>query len=206
MSLFLSWNRLRKLKRITEHDHLLEVDLLPITDADQSNLMGHFISTSSASSVYLTLASAKYENIEKERRNWFNAFETSALTSLKSLTSISNPIPTTSSRNSLLPPENPDRLSCSSFIAAGLPLPKSPSEQALVQFSSDTDTSDIVEEREERGWWAMRLKRVRNESNTLVTEPLPSSKLKGTIAKPDYGLQLATERLVNKSLNYRPLR
>ena len=56
------------------------------------------------------------------------------------------------------------KTSLMSILAAGLPMPKSPSIQiAEAEAETGGGTSDSEREREERGWWALRFQQVQRE-------------------------------------------
>ncbi|GAA5900899.1 uncharacterized protein JCM6883_004692 [Sporobolomyces salmoneus] len=161
----------------TEHEHLIEIDLLPIREGqDQAPLS--LSNTSLASSIYLTLPpasssrsplppTASYECQVKERIRWLQAFERSYLFALRSLS-----FP--SLLASFTQPTSPsERLSCASYLDAGI-VPKSPSQQYLEKLArgenSETTEDGSELEREERGWWAVRLKKVRKEMEGNLSE------------------------------------
>jgi hypothetical protein len=66
-----------------------------------------------------------------------------------------------------------ERLSCASYLDAGI-VPKSPSQQFLEKLArgenSETTEDGAELEREERGWWAVRLKKVRKEMEGNLSE------------------------------------
>ncbi|GAA6000011.1 hypothetical protein JCM10207_006012 [Rhodosporidiobolus poonsookiae] len=160
----------------TEHDHLIEVDLLPILKGQNSTTPLSLSNTSLATSVYFTLpppssarspmspslpsgASSPTSQLFKDRLRWLQAFERSYLFALRSLS-----FPSQALNSFTTPVTQSERMSVASYISAGI-VPKSPSEQALNKLvgASLTDAELAEQEREERGWWAVRLKQVRKE-------------------------------------------
>ncbi|GAA5976218.1 hypothetical protein JCM5350_001385 [Sporobolomyces pararoseus] len=164
----------------TEHEHLIEVDLLPIREGqDQAPLS--LSNTSLASSIYLTLPpasssrsplppSASFESQVKERIRWLQAFERSYLFALRSL-SFPSLLASFNQPPIVSPPI--ERLSCASYLDAGI-VPKSPSQQFLEKLArgenSETTEDGAELEREERGWWAVRLKKVKKEMEGNLSE------------------------------------
>jgi len=165
---------------LLEHEHLIEVDLLPIREGqDQAPLS--LSNTSLASSIYLTLppvsssrsplpSTASFESQVKERIRWLQAFERSYLFALRSL---SFPSLLASFTQPSMPSPPIERLSCASYLDAGI-VPKSPSQQFLEKLArgenSETTEDGAELEREERGWWAVRLKKVRKEMEGNLSE------------------------------------
>ncbi|GAA6028476.1 hypothetical protein JCM8097_007047 [Rhodosporidiobolus ruineniae] len=172
----------------TEHDHLIEVDLLPILRGQDHFTPLSLSNTSLATSVYLTIPSASSSRspvspslsngdsaVFTERLRWLQAFERSYLFALRSLSfpppsSASASSPSSASPLHSTRSNTPDRASVASFVQQGI-LPKSPSQQHLEkahrqsappsQRSPEPDA--VTLEREERAWWAVRLKKVRKE-------------------------------------------
>ncbi|KAH8919349.1 Dbl homology domain-containing protein [Atractiella rhizophila] len=162
----------------TEHDHLIQIDVLPIQTPDDPTSPLAITHASLATSVFLTIPrslSARNAGIRnreclfQERQKWVKAFERSYLHVVRSLSFLSptNKLPSSQTARTINPD---DRTSIASIVAAGLPIPKSPSQQSLERghFSGPNQDSEDQEldkkrEREERGWWAMRLKKVRDE-------------------------------------------
>ncbi|GAA5942911.1 uncharacterized protein JCM15063_006155 [Sporobolomyces koalae] len=155
----------------TEHEHLVEIDLLPIREGQEKTPLS-LSNTSLASSIFLTLPpsnssrsplppSASFDSQVKERIRWLQAFERSYLFALRSLS-----FPSMLSSFDPYPVTPVERLSCASYLDAGI-VPKSPSQQQLEKISrggnSETTEDGSELEREERGWWAIRLKKVRKE-------------------------------------------
>ncbi|GAA5981739.1 hypothetical protein JCM11641_004231 [Rhodosporidiobolus odoratus] len=158
----------------TEHEHLIEVDLLPISKGQAHFTPLSLSDTASATSLYFTIPSPSPSRSPlisspspgaahfNERLRWLQAFERSYLFALRSLSFPSHLMDTFTS------PSTIDRMSTASYISAGI-IPKSPSEQVLekalrsvaVQGTEEPDPAQL--EREERGWWAVRLKKVRKE-------------------------------------------
>ncbi|GAA5878188.1 hypothetical protein JCM1840_004030 [Sporobolomyces johnsonii] len=164
----------------TEHDHLIEVDLLPIREGQDQSTPLSLTNTSLATSIYLTLpplsssrsplhsSTSLGDSQFKERIRWLQAFERSYLFALRSLSfpSLLNAFTT--------PITASERLSCASYLDMGI-IPKSPSQQHLEKLAlggaDGTTTEDGAEqEREERGWWAVRLKKVRKEMEGSLVE------------------------------------
>ncbi|GAA5924999.1 hypothetical protein JCM10213_000500 [Rhodosporidiobolus nylandii] len=168
----------------TEHDHLIEVDLLPVLSSPGGKHADSFAplslsNTALATSLYFTLpspSSAARSPISPtlsstpspssasgplftERLRWLQAFERSYLFALRSLSFPSAAHAHSASSDLLSDPR-------SSYISAGI-IPKSPSEQALelgrVASAGGEEVDPAQAEREERGWWAVRLKKVRKE-------------------------------------------
>lgn len=97
----------------------------------------------------------------KERMRWMQAFERSYLFALRSLSFPSHLNAHTA------PITQSERLSCTSFLDAGV-VPKSPSEQQLDRIDDSSNVTSAKPggaqaEREERAYWAVRLKTVRRE-------------------------------------------
>ena len=110
--------------------------------------------------------------MRKERQRWLAAFQRSYLFALRSLSFPSLLNATTA------PVTQVERLSCTSFLEAGI-VPKSPSLQGLDGFDEaqerggkdDSEGSQLQQqEREERAWWAVRLKQVRKELESDMME------------------------------------
>lgn len=150
----------------TEHDHLIEVDLLPMPSGDERLTTLSMGNATLATSVYLTIpprASGSRQPSSpdsqlKERMRWLQAFERSYLFALRSLS-----FPSLLNAHTAPITQN-ERLSCTSFVEAGI-MPKSPSQQHLERLDVTTTLEDdgAQQEREERAWWAVRLKKVRRE-------------------------------------------
>lgn len=144
---------------LSEHEHLIEVDLLPMPTGDEQISTFALGQSVAATSIYITLPepSSSARRLPtpaarmKERTRWLQAFERSYLFALRSLS-----FPSLLNAHNL-PITQHERLSFASAAAEHL-LPKSPSQQ-LVGFPEDPN--DL--EREERAWWALRLKKVRRE-------------------------------------------
>ncbi|KAK4699527.1 hypothetical protein P7C70_g6732, partial [Phenoliferia sp. Uapishka_3] len=160
----------------TEHDHLIEVDLLPIPTGDEFMASFSLNTAALATSIYFTVpnraASTSRHHVTgespiKERARWLQAFERSYLFALRSLSFPSQLNAQTA------PITQSERLSCTSFLEAGI-IPKSPSEQRLDIVGSPSNATyakadGAQEEREERAYWAVRLKRVRRELEDNLT-------------------------------------
>jgi hypothetical protein len=130
--------------------------------------------SSLGTSIYLTIpppplsssspSSRHAEALFTERVRWLQAFERSYLFVRRSLSlpSLLNAYTT--------PITQTERLSCASFADVRF-IPKSPSQQYLAPFVDDSERqADIIEDgdrkqsgREERAWWAFRLKKVAQE-------------------------------------------
>ncbi|GAA6060335.1 hypothetical protein JCM10212_000432 [Sporobolomyces blumeae] len=178
----------------TEHDHLIEVDLLPIREGQENSPLS-LSNSSLASSIYLTLPppsssrsplppSATADAQFKERIRWLQAIERSYLFALRSLSFPS----VLSSFGDPTQSSSGERLSCASYLDAGI-VPKSPSQQLLDKVArgenGETTLDGAELEREERGWWAVRLKKVRREmeetlrggppdGGTMAPSPVPT--------------------------------
>lgn len=135
----------------TEHDHLLEIDLLPVASDDEAASIS-LSSAALATTLFLTIGSRSSADpaVLKDRQRWRDALDSSCRHALRSLSGL----PSTSSR----------RRSAS--------MPRSPS------MSASTRQAD---EQEERGFWAGRLKEVRREMAAAVdTAASPSSRSFGS--------------------------
>ncbi|GAA5862660.1 hypothetical protein JCM8547_003504 [Rhodosporidiobolus lusitaniae] len=157
----------------TEHDHLIEIDLLPLLKGQHQFTPLSLSNTALATAIYFTLSSpsssrspsspSSDSSLFSERLRWLQAFERSYLFALRSL---SFPSSALNAYNAPLSPT--ERLSRASYISAGI-LPKSPSEQALEatlrkRVGGKPEEPDPAQlEREERGFWAVRLKKVKEE-------------------------------------------
>ncbi|GAA6019683.1 hypothetical protein JCM11491_004882 [Sporobolomyces phaffii] len=164
----------------TEHEHLIEVDLLPMREGHSD--FGHPVSLShpssslAASSIYLTLppppssssrsspvpVATTFESHVKERVRWLQAFERSYLFALRSLS---------------FPSSSSSAAATSQSPADTGSVPKSPSQQLLehpdaadAEAEDETKPPGLLLEREERAWWAARLNKVRHEMEGTLTE------------------------------------
>ncbi|KAL8281063.1 hypothetical protein RQP46_006421 [Phenoliferia psychrophenolica] len=162
----------------TEHDHLLEVDLLPMPAGDDQMPSFSLHSAAQATSIYFTVPgrpssstrSSSAESPAKERVRWLQAFERSYLFALRSLS-----FPNYLSAHTA-PITMNERLSCTSFLDVGV-VPKSPSEQQLDRIDDSTNVTSAKPggaqaEREERAYWAVRLKKL-----LIATQALSHGKL-----------------------------
>lgn len=185
------------MRHASEHEHLLDIDLLPISSEAELSTIS-LCDASLASSIYLAIPTAiapasrsrsahsglrPNEANAKECDRWVAAFERSFFSALRSL-SFPTDLGTTSSWStkpnagpSFVSEEdasdrlNPnDRHSFASIVEAGLPMPRSPSQQDLQRqkrqtapHQHDDAEYEVEEERQERGWWAARLKKVKKE-------------------------------------------
>ncbi|KAM0753140.1 hypothetical protein T439DRAFT_323770 [Meredithblackwellia eburnea MCA 4105] len=162
----------------TEHDHLIEVDLLPMPNGDEAMAPLSLGTASLATSIYLTVPpravttprqspSIAVDLQLKERTRWLQAFERSYLFALRSLS-----FPSLLNAHTA-PITQTERMTSNTTIhIESDSIPRSPSEQLLDMYRGGTevhvtdanvDGKAAREEREERAYWSMRLKQVRKE-------------------------------------------
>lgn len=105
---------------------------------------------------------------------WSSALEQCHHSVLRSLSFPSNlhslapPIQCSNSLSFMTHDDGPDinRISYGSVLDSGLPMPKSASQQDFMERLGRSllpAPADVEQEREERGWWAMRFKKVRSD-------------------------------------------
>lgn len=162
----------------TEHDHLLQVDLLPVWSESNTRAFSP-LSAGLATSVFLTIPdpplkasgasvpAANSSGRAKEREAFLNAFEQSYLTSLRSISSVpmsrglGSSMQTSMSSMSVGKNDKRDwRSSVASFSGSGTPLPKSPSvlagERGTFEKGGPAHIGD-------NGFWSMRVRKVHKE-------------------------------------------
>jgi hypothetical protein len=150
---------------------LLPVDLENITtgripDSGQVTMLTLFVPSASSSGVQLDTPS-----LSRLYHNWVSAFQECAEYTLRALS-----FPTQSGKLAAPIPglgwDRDPRSSVSAILESGLPLPKSPSTQV-----EEKGADPAQQEREARGWWALRFQQVlremqRGSTGALIT---PSS-------------------------------
>ncbi|KAI5480745.1 hypothetical protein MNV49_007151 [Pseudohyphozyma bogoriensis] len=153
----------------TEHDHLIEVDLLPVAVGDGQMSTFSIGKAALATSIYLTVPSRSSgvrspsltDTQGKEAFKWIQAFERSYLFALRSLSfpTLLNGRTAPITQNEYLDTPTP-------FADGGT----SPSLHSFETFTEDPSEGDKGQqaEREERAWWAVRLKQVRKELELTV--------------------------------------
>jgi hypothetical protein len=147
---------------------VIAVDLVPIPQLTHQATTGQQPQTTAAA-IYLTpsdggnMAFTSMEMLADARRKWTAAFEKCFQHTLRSIS---------------FPGRGFNRrqvdLDVASILAAGLPLPKSPSQQLRAE--SNASEVDVVEqEREERGWWSLRfqqiLREMQDQRQEVIEEP-----------------------------------
>ena len=162
----------RVLKVIEESNHIV-LDLLPvdlenipsgkIPDSGQVITLLLSVPSMSSSGALLDIPS-----LSRLRHNWLSAFQECAESTLRTLS-----FPTQSGKLAAPVPglawDCDPQASVSAILASGLPLPKSPSTQMAEQ------SADLAQqEREARGWWALRFQQVlremqRGSTGALIT-------------------------------------
>ncbi|KAI9439268.1 hypothetical protein H4582DRAFT_128071 [Lactarius indigo] len=153
---------LSRVLKVIEDSNQIVLDLLPVDpenvatggmpDSGQVIMLTLSIPSTSSAGVRLDTPS-----LSRLRQNWISAFQECAEHTLRALS-----FPTQSGKLVAPTPgvawDNDAQTSVSAIIASGLPLPKSPSTQLAEQ---GTDPSQ--QEREARGWWALRFQQVLRE-------------------------------------------
>ncbi|KAH9053084.1 hypothetical protein EDB87DRAFT_1691161 [Lactarius vividus] len=154
---------LSRVLKVVEDSNQIILDLLPvdpenvatggIPDSGQVVILTLSIPSTSSAGVRLDTPS-----LSRLRQNWISAFQECAEHTLRALS-----FPTQSGK--LIAPtpgvawDNDAQTSVSAILASGLPLPKSPSTQLAEQ-----GTDPAQQEREARGWWALRFQQVLHET------------------------------------------
>lgn len=153
---------LSRVLRVIEDSDQIILDLLPvdpenvekggIPDSGQVIMLTLSIPTTSSTGARLDTP-----RLSRLRQNWISAFQECAEHTLRALS-----FPTQSGKLVAPTPgvgwDNDAQTSVSAILASGLPLPKSPSTQL-----SQKDTDPSQQEREARGWWALRFQQVLRE-------------------------------------------
>ncbi|EJD38351.1 hypothetical protein AURDEDRAFT_187753 [Auricularia subglabra TFB-10046 SS5] len=147
---------------VTDHsgklgELLLSLDVLPMPqEHDGVNVVPK---DCFACPVYLSLseraARAPSKLMEEAKQQWMQAFHKCFMFTLRSL---SFPCRTGDdlSHGPTIDYEMDTKTSVMSILSSGLPLPKSPS-QLIGEHERGRPSNAVIEEREERGWWANRL-------------------------------------------------
>ncbi|KAI9451802.1 hypothetical protein BJY52DRAFT_1351020 [Lactarius psammicola] len=152
----------RVLRAIEDSNQQIVLDLLPvdpenvttggIPDSGQVIMLTLSIPSTSSTGVRLDIPS-----LSRLRQNWISAFQECAEHTLRALS-----FPTQSGKLVAPTPgvvwDNDAQTSVSAILASGLPLPKSPSTQLEEQGADPAQ-----QEREARGWWALRFQQVLRE-------------------------------------------
>ena len=153
---------LSRVLRVIEDSNQIVLDLLPV---DPENVATGAI-PDSGQVIMLTLsipptsstgAQLDTPSLSRLRQNWISALQECAEQTLRALS-----FPTQSGK--LVAPipgvgwGHDAETSVSAILASGLPLPKSPSTQL-----ADKDADPSQQEREARGWWALRFQQVLRE-------------------------------------------
>ncbi len=153
---------LSRVLRAIEDSNQIILDLLPVDpenvatggmpDNGQVIMLSLSIPSTSSTGVRLDASS-----LSRLRQNWISAFQECAEHTLRALS-----FPTQSGKLVAPTPglgwDNGAQTSVSAIPTSGLPLPKSPSTQ-LAEQSADP----AKQEREARGWWALRFQQVLRE-------------------------------------------
>ncbi|KAI0300635.1 hypothetical protein B0F90DRAFT_1721919 [Multifurca ochricompacta] len=168
-----------RILKVTEDATQIVLDLLPvdpenvttggIPDSGQVIMLTLSIPLTSSSGVRLDAS-----NLSRLRQNWVSAFQECSEHTLRALSfpmqsgKLVAPIPG-------LVWDNDSQTSVSAILASGLPLPKSPSTQLTEEGADPTQ-----QEREARGWWALRFQQVlremqRGSAGTLISVPSGTS-------------------------------
>ncbi|KAH9047235.1 hypothetical protein EDB84DRAFT_1462751 [Lactarius hengduanensis] len=153
---------LSRVLKVVEDSNQIILDLLPvdpenvatgvIPDSGQVIILTLSIPSTSSAGVRLDTPS-----LSRLRQNWISAFQECAEHTLRALS-----FPTQYGKLVAPTPgvawDNDAQTSVSAILASGLPLPKSPSTQLAEQ-----GTDPAQQEREARGWWALRFQQVLRE-------------------------------------------
>ncbi|KAH9051647.1 hypothetical protein EDB83DRAFT_2396851 [Lactarius deliciosus] len=153
---------LSRVLKVVEDSNQIILDLLPvdpenvatgvIPDSGQVIILTLSIPSMSSAGVRLDTPS-----LSRLRQNWISAFQECAEHTLRALS-----FPTQSGKLVAPTPgvawDNDAQTSVSAILASGLPLPKSPSTQLAEQ-----GIDPAQQEREARGWWALRFQQVLRE-------------------------------------------
>lgn len=153
---------LSRVLRVIEDSNQIVLDLLPvdpenvatggIPDSGQVIMLTLSIPSTSSAGVRLDMPS-----LSRLRQNWISAFQECAEHTVRALS-----FPTQSGKLVAPTPgvgwDNDAQTSVAAILASGLPLPKSPSAQ-LIEKGADP----AQQEREARGWWALRFQQVLRE-------------------------------------------
>ncbi|KAH9163097.1 hypothetical protein EDB89DRAFT_588664 [Lactarius sanguifluus] len=153
---------LSRVLKVVEDSNQIILDLLPvdpenvatggIPDSGQVIILTLSIPSTSSAGVRLDTPS-----LSRLRQNWISAFQECAEHTLRALS-----FPTQSGKLVAPTPgvawDNDAQTSVSAILASGLPLPKSPSTQL-----AEKGTDPAQQEREARGWWALRFQQVLRE-------------------------------------------
>ena len=162
---------LSRVLRVIEDSNQIVLDLLPvdpenvatggIPDSGQVIMLSLSIPPTSSAGVRLDMPS-----LSRLRQNWISAFQECSEHTLRALS-----FPTQSGKLVAPTPgvgwDNDAQTSVSAILASGLPLPKSPSTQLAEPGADPTQ-----QEREARGWWAIRFQQVLREmqhGSALIT-------------------------------------
>lgn len=164
----------------TGYDSLIEIQVLPIEDEELDNNVPMGISSIS---VFISIAEEEgkgdCEPSRVTRKRWLDALEHCAQSTLRSLSYPTFAGPGRYLRQAVNEEHDANtRQAVMEILASGLPLPKSPSAQmceadevALLKVDQDgekhaeerTNDGDASQEREERGWWALRFQQTLSE-------------------------------------------
>lgn len=166
-----------RILQVKEDSGHIVLDLLPVDseniatgrihDSGQVIMLTLSVPLVSSSGIPLDVSS-----LSRLRHNWVSAFQECAEHTIRALSfpmqsgKLAVPIPG-------LACDRDPQSSASSILESGLPLPKSPSQQ-MAENTADT----TQQEREARGWWALRFQQVlhgmqRGSTSSLIT-PSPS--------------------------------
>lgn len=148
-----------------DYDQLLCLDVLPMpqeqggVNVAPTDCMAYpvYLSLSERATVRSTPARL----LEEAKQQWMQAFHKCFMFTLRSLS-----FPCQTGMDLAHGPtadyEMDTKMSVMSILSSGLPLPKSPS-QLLDEFDKGRPSDATEEEREERGWWAVRFRQVLRE-------------------------------------------
>lgn len=151
-----------RILQVKEDSGRVVLDLLPVDlesmatgrihDSGQVVMLTLSVPSVSSSGMQLDIPS-----LSRLRHNWVSAFQECAEHTIRALS-----FPTQSGKLAVpIPGLSCDRdpqSSVSSILESGLPLPKSPSQQM-----AETEADAAQQEREARGWWALRFQQVLRE-------------------------------------------
>ena len=162
-----------RILQVKEDSDRVVLDLLPVDleniatgrihDNGQVVMLTLSVPSVSSSGIQLDIPS-----LSRLRHNWISAFQECAEHTIRALS-----FPTKSGKLAVPIPglacDRDPQSSVSSILESGLPLPKSPSQQV-----AETTADAAQQEREARGWWALRFQQVlrevqRSSTGALIT-------------------------------------
>jgi len=160
-----------RILQVKEDSGRVVLDLLPVDleniatgrihDNGQVVMLTLSVPSVSSSGIQLDIPS-----LSRLRHNWISAFQECAEHTIRALS-----FPTQSGKLAVPIPglacDRDPQSSVSSILESGLPLPKSPSQQV-----GETTADAAQQEREARGWWALRFQQVLREMQRSSTGAL----------------------------------